>query len=168
MKTTVNVIAWTGHRPKDLPRDLTYQRLAAVLDKLNVGQREDLMFVTGGALGVDTMAAEYAISRDIPLHIILPFEPEVMTNRWNPHQQQTLVRHIQMADEVTIIGGNKYDIEMYQARNIAMVDRATVVFTLWTGKRNGGTANCLRYAAEVEKPAYNLLPLDGKLHRVRL
>jgi uncharacterized phage-like protein YoqJ len=161
------VIAFTGHRPKDL-NGLSYQQFRDSLDALNVGIRKDLYFVTGGALGVDTWAAWYAIHNEIPYHLVLPFQPEVMTQMWREYDRETLRTHINLADRFTVVsGGEKYDIRNYQRRNEAMVDEASVVFTVWTGRLLGGTANCIRYALKEGKPVYNLLPFNGRLRSVK-
>jgi uncharacterized phage-like protein YoqJ len=161
------VIAFTGHRPKDLD-GLSYQQFRDSLDALNVGIRRDLYFVTGGALGVDTWAAWYAIHNDIPYHLILPFHSQIMTQMWRDYDRATLQTHINLADRFTTVsGGEKYDIRNYQRRNEAMVDEANVVFAVWNGRLLGGTANCIRYALRKEKPVYNLLPFNGKLRSVK-
>ena len=164
---TVHTIAFTGHRPHDLNGE-TYQQFAAALDALGVGKRRDLYFVVGGALGTDTWAAWYAIHNDIPYHLILPFEPAVMTQRWTECAKETLTTHINCADAFTVVtGGETYDIRNYQTRNKMMVDIADIVFAVWNGRLLGGTANCVRYALSAGKQVYNLYPLNGKLRIIR-
>lgn len=155
-----NMIAWTGHRPKDIPSDFNFQRFAAILDGIG-GMKGDIAFITGGALGIDSWAAEYAVTRCIPLHLHLPFSASIMSNA------DGLYRHIAHSTSVTVIGGDTYDIAMYQKRNESMVDAAQLVLAVWTGKHSGGTANCIRYALKKGVPIYNLLPANGKLHLVR-
>jgi uncharacterized phage-like protein YoqJ len=164
---TIHTIAFTGHRPRDLNGE-TYAQFRDALDALGVGKRKDLYFVVGGALGVDTWAAWYAIHNDIPYHLILPFEPAVMTQRWTEYAKETLTTHINLADAYTVMsGGDQYRIENYQRRNEAMVNIADVVFAVWNGRLLGGTANCIRYALRKERPTYNLYPLNGRMRKVK-
>lgn len=163
----VQYIAFTGHRPQDMPEGTTYQRFAAALDALGMDKRRDVHFVVGGALGADTYAAEYALSRNIPYTLILPFPVEVMGSRWREADRVRLNRHAAHAFDVRIINrSGHYDVRSYQQRNEAMVNVAAHVFALWSGKRAGGTANCIRYALTAGRPVYNLLPLDNRLHRI--
>lgn len=159
-------IAWTGHRPKDLP-GITYMQFRDALNMLGFGERVDLHFVTGGALGVDTWATEYALTHAIPYTIILPFQPKVMGSMWNPAQRATLEAHIEHARDVQIIlDDGTYAVEAYQRRNIEMINRAQHVMACWTGKASGGTANAVRYALKVGKPVYNVYPLNGRLRKI--
>ena len=162
----MTVIAWTGHRPKDLDPTFTFTRFTAILDGLGMNARDDVRFITGGALGIDTMAAEYAITRNIPLTLILPFNIATMTKFWREHDALTLAEHWLKADETIALSHDTYNVAMYDKRNHEMVDRADIVFAVWTGKPVGGTSNCIRYAHKVNKPVWNLLPADGKLHKV--
>lgn len=154
-------ISFTGHRPKDLPRGLDFNAFAAGLDAL-LKARTDLHFIAGGALGVDTWAAEYAILRSIPLTIITPFTPNVMTRFWSQQDRMTLERHIGAAVQAFSIGADFYNPSMYQRRNEAMVDRADCVFAVWTGKTHGGTWNCIQYALRKKTPVLNLL-INGSI-----
>lgn len=150
--------AFTGHRPKDIP-NLSYGRFAALLDRyLLVHEPGPIQFITGGALGIDTMAAEYAISHHITLHLVLPFRPEVMGRFWNDHDRSTLAMHIYKAKSLTIINEGRYDVRDYQRRNERMVDAADSVIAFWSGKKGGGTYNCIEYALRVGKHVMNLLP----------
>lgn len=160
------VIAWTGHRPKDLDRD-THERLVAALDKLGVGERKDIGFITGGALGVDTWAADYALDHGMYLRLIMPFSLGIMAAKWTQDDRLRLFDHMNRAQRVQCLQTERYDPAFYQRRNEAMVDAADVVFAVWTGKRHGGTYNCVRYALKQGKQVFNLWPLDGKLHRIK-
>jgi len=162
----MTTIAFTGHRPKDLP-GLTYQQFARALDALGVGLRRDLHFVVGGALGTDTWAAEYALTRGIPYTLITPFELDVMDRFWGEADQKRLTGHALNAVEHRRVHTGGYDVRAYQQRNEAMVDAADVVFAVYTGKRGGGTYNCIRYAIKAGKPVYNLFPLSGKLRPIK-
>lgn len=152
-------IAFTGHRPQDLPRGATYAAFAAALD-LQISPL-DTTFICGGALGVDTWAAEYAISRGIPFILALPFQISDMTKFWPQQARATLALHWLRASQVHVVHPNGYDVRAYQERNAWMVDHADVVMAVWTGKTSGGTANCIAYAKRCSKPVYNLLRPNG-------
>jgi uncharacterized phage-like protein YoqJ len=161
----MHTIAFTGHRPKDLP-GTGYLDFRDALDMLVKG-RTDLRFIVGGALGTDTWAAEYALSHHIPYTLVTPFDLGVMSQFWNPTQRECLRIYAEHAtDHITICSG-EYDIRAYQARNEYMVDHADVVFAVYNGKRGGGTYNCIRYALAQGKPVYNLWPLNGRLRIIR-
>lgn len=152
----MHTIAFTGHRPKDLPREFERQQVYSALHQTLTADH-DYHFVTGGALGIDTWAADYAFDMGFGLTLILPFPVSVMTKFWHPDDEGLLWTHRQMADEVIVIG-DSYNPAHYQRRNEAMVDRADEVIAFWTGKPFGGTANCINYALRVDKPIRNLLP----------
>jgi uncharacterized phage-like protein YoqJ len=155
----MTTFAFTGHRPKDLPPGFAMTATAWELDKFFAGKFQDVRFVTGGALGIDSWAAEYAIRQGVPFTLALPFPPAVMSKFWPDEAVDRLWVHIQKASDVQIIHDHHtYDVRAYQLRNEFMVNAADVVLAFWTGKPYGGTANCIRYALQAEKKVINLLP----------
>lgn len=153
-------IAITGHRPKDLPPGYNIENVRRAL----LNYRPDALhpkgtasFITGGALGIDQMVATVAMDWNLYYEVILPFPVETMARFWTAHQRMWLEHLIENADYHEVIGGATYDPAMYQRRNERMVDRADAVFAFWTGKRHGGTANCIRYALAQKKGVWNLL-----------
>jgi predicted Rossmann fold nucleotide-binding protein DprA/Smf involved in DNA uptake len=154
----LSVIAFTGHRPKDLPPEISYQQFAGRMDALlpRLELSDPLIVVAGGALGVDTWAAEWAISRKIELHLVLPFTPEVMGKWWGPMDRARLNAHMGMAIHTRILHEGAYDVAFYQRRNEAMVNLADVVVAVWSGKRGGGTWNCITYAHKQGKSIVNI------------
>ena len=153
----MRTFAFTGHRPKDLPEGFGFRQVGmAIRDFIDSEGVPPSDFVTGGALGIDSWAAEYAIERMIPLHLFLPFEPEVMARFWRDPAVARLQRHIAYATTLHITQRGAYDVRAYQKRNEQMVDAADLVLAFWTGKKFGGTANCIRYAESVGKPVVNL------------
>jgi uncharacterized phage-like protein YoqJ len=157
-------IAWTGHRPKDLP-DWSDTKFRDTLEAIAPDERwRNAHFIVGGALGVDSWAAKFAMTHGVTFDLHLPFTPGVQSRGWSDFDKELLEDSIKMASEVRIIGDNHYDVAMYQKRNISMVDTAVQVFTIWSGKRYGGTWNCIQYAHRVQKPVFNLI--TGKVRRV--
>lgn len=152
------IIAWTGHRPQDLG-GMRYLEFAAQLNS-RIPDYDDFVksveFVTGGALGIDTWATEWAYVRDVPYHIILPFFPDTQMRNWQQSSRDTLTRHLKHAASITTIGGDRYEVQRYQERNMAMVDKASEVWTWWSGKNYGGTWNCIQYALKMQKSVFNI------------
>lgn len=147
-------IAGTGHRPNKLGGygDEVYGRLVdlatAALRQHDVGH-----VIAGGALGWDQALAEAAINLGLDLTLALPFEG--FEAKWPAESKQRLTRHIQAAAEVVLVEPPGYAAWKMQSRNRWMVDRCDLLLALWDGSE-GGTANCLAYAAQVGKPHRNL------------
>jgi uncharacterized phage-like protein YoqJ len=160
----MHTIAFTGHRPKDIP-GIGFIEFAAALDALVKG-RTDLHFVVGGALGTDSWAATYALTRNIPYTLVTPFDLDVMTRFWTDAAKKSLRTQRNAAEAHIVINPGAYDVRAYQTRNEAMVDQADVVFAVYNGKRGGGTYNCIRYALKAGKPVYNLFPLNGRMRQI--
>lgn len=155
----MTTIAFTGHRPKDLPAGFSYSSFTRELERWLTITPEDMRFMCGGALGIDSWAAEYAMRNGIPFDLALPFRPRVMSNRWPIIAVDRLRAHIAAAETVHIINDTgAYDVRAYQLRNEFMVNAADHVLAFWSGKPYGGTANCIRYALQVDRPVTNLLP----------
>ena len=162
----MNYIAFTGHRPQDLA-GIHPDQFEHTLDQLGVGTRLDVTFITGGALGVDTWAAHYAIGRHIPFELHLPFNPEVMGRFWTADDRAALAFLVYKTKKLVVIGSDRYDKSLYQRRNESMVDAATQLFAVWNGKPYGGTYNCLRYAMQKGTPTYNMFPFNGKIRPIK-
>jgi len=152
-------LAFTGHRPQDLPTDWTSQTFSRHFDLLmpRISRYWPAAFVTGGALGVDSFAASYALNVGAALHLVLPFTPDVMGARWGLEARKRLDFHIRHAASVDVLHQGPYNgSATYQRRNEAMVDRADLLVAVWSGKRQGGTWNCIRYAHSVGRPMVNI------------
>lgn len=156
--------AFTGHRPKDLPAHWNFNEFAHTLtDYLELRGNHE-RFITGGALGIDTWAAEYALRDSIPLTLIMPFTWATMTKMWREEDRERLAFHMENAAELIVLAANdEYNAALYQKRNIAMIDRCDVLLAFWSGKRYGGTWNAIQYAQLINKPIINLFPgMNGR------
>ncbi|MBE0522357.1 MAG: macro domain-containing protein [Candidatus Methanoperedenaceae archaeon] len=131
-------IAFTGHRR------LGYAQVESMLNKIHA-EFPDSVWITGGAIGLDSHAAKYAMLHGIELWLILPFSPAVMTARWNAQQKSFLEASIKYASKFTVLSP-VYNVRVYQDRNIRMVDLSDMLAAFWDGSR-GGTANCVGYAS---------------------
>lgn len=163
MTSTIARIAITGHRPKDLPSDitdkvvaqLTHEIAARAIERFNP---QAVQFHTGGALGIDQWVARAAINRGFENFLHLPFTPEVMSAKWRDQEQGHLRWLIANSNDVCAkCQAAEFSMGQYQIRNECMVDAASVVIAFWTGKMHGGTCNCIEYALRAGKPVYNAL-----------
>jgi uncharacterized phage-like protein YoqJ len=166
-------ISITGHRPADLvrggepvdPTPAIAGFLGRAAARARAGGVARVRVITGGALGIDQLvAAAVAAHPEIDgiafeYAVYLPFPIEVMAARWKPVDRARLEALVAGAVATRVIAP-AFDWGAYQRRNQAMVDDSEMLVGFWTGKRRGGTYNCLRYAlTKAGKPTYNAL--DG-------
>ncbi|MDW7777268.1 MAG: SLOG family protein [Methanosarcinales archaeon] len=133
-------IAFTGHRR------LGYAQVESMLNKIHT-EFPDSIWIAGGAIGLDSHAAKYAMLHGIELWLILPFPPAVMTAKWNNQQRAFLDASIKYASKLSILSPT-YNVRIYQDRNIRMVDLSDMLAAFWDGSK-GGTANCVGYARSI-------------------
>ena len=159
------IICGTGHRPKDLP--WKYNELDPRLRSL-LGRVQDQLInldpvvITGMALGWDTYLAECALAADCELWAYIPFEGQEL--RWPKESKDRYYRIMDQCTKVKVIS-DKFSMASYQDRNEAMVNDSHEVWSLWTGKENGGTYNCIKYAESQGKTIKNFWKEQYKLER---
>lgn len=134
---TIHTIAFTGHR---YVREDEMQTALDEVARLYPGAT----WICGGAIGVDSFAAKYAMTNGIKYKLILPFPPEIMSKYWNDTQKKVLNDTIAKASSVTVLT-QAYNVSFYQKRNVAMVDAAHILIAFFDGS-SGGTNNCVKYA----------------------
>lgn len=136
-------VAFTGHR------HLRFKEVTPALASIHA-KYPDAIWITGGAIGLDSHAAEYAHLHSIPLWLILPFSPKEMTAKWNRAQVAMLRSHIAYCSKFSVLSP-VYKVSVYQDRNMRMVDLSTRLCAFFDGS-SGGTANCVRYARLIGHP----------------
>jgi uncharacterized phage-like protein YoqJ len=146
----ISTIAFTGHRY------VRENEMQTVLDEV-MRMYPGVTWICGGAIGVDSFAAKYAMTHGIKYILILPFPPKVMSKYWNDVQRNTLKETMAKAISVTVLS-QVYDVAYYQKRNISMVDAAQVLIAFFDGS-SGGTANCVKYAQS--KKGYKIAVYPG-------
>ena len=173
------LIAVTGHRPANLGHD-GYNPKAPVRLKIREwlakqgAQHEQPMWITGGALGVDQDAAREAHKNGQPYMVAIPFRGQ--QNKWRSGDQQRYRKMIELGDSrlarrlawkdeqifdgaVVIHEGPYPGPWVLQKRNEWMVDRCDLLLGVWNGD-DGGTANCLAYAAKIDRRTIWVDPTD--------
>jgi len=164
-------IGITGHRIFDDKAVWQEQQRNVASWMLDITKKyPDATIITGGATGIDTIAAENAIKNNLTSKIILPMHPRTFANNWNKNNQKRLAS-ILLESEVEIIGlennwtgkfnpdmqmpadffasmpmNENYEYELLQERNEAIVDQTSILLAFWDGRGKGGTYNCLKYA----------------------
>ena len=150
-------IAFSGHRPHKLGSNLSAVR--SNIHKFlshQLSLHPDLLVISGGALGVDQFAAEACVDLRIPFIFILPFPVDVISARWPASARSHLQSLIHHAVHTYIIQ-RSFSMSAYQRRNEAMVDHCDLLCAVFNGSP-GGTANCVQYAQQVNKPVYKIPP----------
>lgn len=147
--------AFTGHRPERI-RGSEAMVIAGlrkeILDAIENGYTT---FISGCSRGVDLWAASIVLelrrtNKSLKLICAVPFEG--FESKWPPDW----IKHYKMvrkqADWVEIIAPG-YSPDVYQKRNVWMVNRATRVIAVWDGYPSG-TQNTVDYAKSKEVPTY--------------
>jgi len=151
MNSTIK-IAFTGHRYLSLPQ------VESHLNKLHQDY-PDAVWITGGAVGLDSIAASFAMAHGIRLWLILPFPIHVMSKYWTPDQKRCIQDCWDYAENTSVLAPI-YDVSIYQRRNERMVDLSDMVAAFWDGSP-GGTGNCVRHALKVGKKMVRFSDFSG-------
>lgn len=101
------------------------------------------------ALGFDTWAAETCVELGIPFIAALPCDG--MEQPWPLPSQERFRALLNKAKEIHVVSPGPYKHWKMGRRNEWMVDHCTRLVACYDGSRNGGTYNCLEYAASVRR-----------------
>lgn len=115
-------------------------------------------FISGGALGFDTLAADTVISernKNPKIRLILTLPCKEQTRGWRKKDMEEYERILSLADEVIYVSEEYYDGCM-QKRNRYMVDNSGHCIFYMTSPR-GGTAYTVKYAIENELTMHNAM-----------
>lgn len=142
-------VAFTGHR------HLKYVDVEQSLIKVH-SDFPGAMWITGGAYGLDSHAARFALDNSIPLWLVLPFPSKILCARWpSVDARDLLFRSVKDCARLSVVSP-VFSMASYQRRNEFTVDAADVLAAFFDGSP-GGTANCVRYANEVGKKVVRFL-----------
>jgi Uncharacterized protein conserved in bacteria len=159
---------FTGHRPQALwGYDITienYIKLAKLIKIECIRLIEDKgvnRFITGGALGIDTIAflVVYKLKKeypDIQNILSIPFKNQAIkwfnqtdVDRYNKMKEHAdEIVYVDLLDKYKVkgIADDVYHPAKMQKRNEYMVDNSGHVIAVWNGDKKGGTWNCVKYA----------------------
>ncbi len=147
---------FTGHR---FINKAHIARLATLLDAavrrmVEYGYTD---FLTGGAIGFDTMAAEtlVALREELPViryHLIIPALEQ--SKKWSENNKVKYEWLKEIADSCTLIS-EEYTKSCLLERNRFLVDNSSACICYLKSNR-GGTAHTVRYALKKELTVVNL------------
>lgn len=149
------IIAATGHRPTKLggySMDALKYLRDIMVDFITKAGNVDTV-ISGMAIGWDTAVALATLQTKKKLICAIPFKGQ--EGRWPEESQYLYNQVLERATEVTIVCEGGYESWKMQRRNEWMVDNSEAIVAMWDGSV-GGTANCIRYARQQDKLAYNL------------
>lgn len=166
----MNNVAFTGHRPDKLYGykldSAEYKKLEEVLisqlKQIILEYKSDI-FISGGALGFDTLAFNCVktLQKEYPIHQLLaiPFEKQdvkwtkVSVSNYRNMKKEANVVYVDTIEEYKVKDteiGYYYPAKM-QKRNEYMVDKCKILVACWNGDTSGGTYNCISYAKKNNK-----------------
>lgn len=138
---------FTGHRdvPEDKLERVKTQLAETVIALIDEGYTA---FVTGGAIGFDTLAANAVLEArrshpEITLHLALPCHNQ--DKKWNAAQKADYERIIAEANSYDY-ACEDYTKWCMAKRNKAMVDMSSVIIAYYCGQEKGGTAMTVGFA----------------------
>jgi len=130
-------VTFTGHR------HLKYVGVEQSLIKMH-SDFPGAIWITGGAYGLDSHAARFALDNSIPLWLVLPFPAKVLCAHWpSGDARDLLFRSVKDCAKLSVVFP-VFSMASYQRRNEFMVDAADVLAAFFDGSQ-GGTANCVRH-----------------------
>ena len=154
------ICCFTGHR--DFEETATH-RQKLLFQKLvdNLIRHGYTTFITGGAVGFDTAAAEYILNKraqglNVYLELIIPCANQ--DERWSPLMKQRYHRIMKAADRVECLHDRYVDGCMLE-RNRRMVEKSSVCVA-FCKKASGGSAYTVKYAKACGVKVCNIFEMD--------
>lgn len=158
-------ICFTGHRPNHLPwgHNEDCDLCEAFKTKLNFLLKECVdagfeTFISGVALGFDTIACEAVLSLKekysyIDLNLAIPCKNQ--SEKWGIEDKQRYNKLLESANPIYV--SSDYFKGCYNKRNRFMVDSSDLVIACFNGQ-SGGTKSTLNYAMKKQKNIIILKP----------
>ena len=126
-------------------------------------------FISGMALGADTLFAEAVLSlkaADLPIRLVCAVPFAGQERKWTAGAQSKFRQILSAADQVEIVSPGAYSPQKMQVRNQWMVDHAMCVMAVWDGTQSGGTWNCIQYARQRHRWMVQLHPQNLTIERM--
>ena len=138
---------FTGHRNV---KDADRVKLALIDATENMAENGVSVFVCGGALGFDTLAAQAVLElkERYPVKLCLYLPCDNQTEGWDVADAEEYERIKALADEVFYVNHGKGTASLMKKRNRAMVEAADYCICYLNGEQRSGTAQTVRMAEE--------------------
>ncbi|WLT40575.1 SLOG family protein (plasmid) [Synechocystis sp. B12] len=117
-------------------------------------------FLSGMALGTDTIAAQLLSERGLPWTAVIPFKGQ--EQRWQEVQKLEYKRLLALANKVIIIEP-AYSKGVYEMRNDYMIRYSHLCLAVYAGK-NGGTRNAVRKVVKRGMSLIVYCPITRQFH----
>jgi uncharacterized phage-like protein YoqJ len=166
----IKTCCFTGHRPKALPwkNDETDLRCISCKSKIKFTLETLIVedgyerFISGMAMGADTICAQIALSLKIlypHIKLLCAVPNYAFTEGWADENIRKFRDILDHADEVKYISGNtEYNRRDFMKRNIYMVDSSELVIAVYKEGESGGTKNTVDYARSKNKKVIIIEP----------
>ena len=148
--------AFTGHRPQHLPSKFNEETAEALEIKKRLREETEqaiddgyTIFLSGGALGIDTWAALCVLELRahyypfIRLELVLPCLGQ--ESKWNTQAKRRYAYLLDNADAVTRTSRDYYFDGCMKIRNELLVKRSSRLIAVWN-KRPSGTGQTVGFA----------------------
>ena len=147
---------FTGHRhipPSDIPK------LTACMEETVeiLIQRSFDTFISGGALGFDTLAAETVLrlkKKHPHIRLVMALPCRNQQIKWSPYQQNKYNNILAQSDELIYLS-EEYHTGCMHLRNRYMIDNSGLCIAYMT-RSGGGTSYTVRYAESQEVETVNI------------
>ena len=134
--------------------------------------------ITGGAIGVDIIAAEEAITAGLKSKVMLPMLFDVFTSGWGKKSKACLQTVLDQSEVIIISVENakeilakdpdayigflaKYDYGYLFERNQAIVDDSNLLIAFWDGRQKGGTFDTVKRGLDAGIDVFQGIPLPA-------
>lgn len=159
-KADEKLIAVTGHRPEKLGGYDNHEAHRVIRRHMRRFlearlQEEELILISGGALGIDQFWIEVGLYLQLPVIAALPFEG--YNSRWPKASREKYEKLLAQCSSVRYICQPGYAGWKLQKRNQWMVDECNELVAYWNGSP-GGTKNCYEYAIAQNKTIHRFNP----------
>lgn len=154
-----HTVCFTGHRSIPPACADALRRDTAALIRSLYGEGYTL-FLTGGALGFDTLAAEtlLTLKRECPsLFSVMIIPCENQSSPWPPTAQEHYLELVGASDGCICLQ-KEYTADCMHRRNRFMVDHSSICIAYFDGRPRGGTGATVRYAQSAGVTVHNLYP----------
>lgn len=154
-----SAVCFTGHR-QIAPGSATALRDATTDVVRSLISRGFDTFITGGALGFDTIAQIIVLSmkREFPyLRTVMAIPCECQDAQWST-RDRALYRQLRKRADAEIVLSQTYSAACMHARNRYMVEHSAICVAYFNGEWHSGTGATVRYAKQCSVPVICVQP----------